>query len=59
MFDPRLRIIDTAFVVHVPGKDKKKAIAGDDAADVGWFDVNDLPLLGFHHEMIINDALEK
>ena len=59
MFDPRLRIIDTAFVIHVPGKDKKKAIAGDDAADVGWFNVNDLPLLGFHHEMIINDALEK
>ena len=59
MFDPRLRIIDTAFVVHVPGKDKKKAIAGDDAADVGWFDVNALPSLGFHHEMIINDALEK
>lgn len=59
MFDPRLRIIDTAFVVHVPGKSKKKAIAGDDAADVGWFAVNDLPLLGFHHEMIIDDALEK
>ena len=33
MFDPRLRIIDTAFVVHIPGKDKKKAVAGDDAAD--------------------------
>ena len=59
MFDPRLRIIDTAFVIHVPGKDKKKAVAGDDAADVGWFDVNSLPSLGFHHEMIINDALEK
>ena len=34
MFDPRLRIIDTAFVVHIPGKDKKKVVAGDDAADV-------------------------
>lgn len=59
MFDPRLRIIDTAFVVHVPGKDKKKAIAGDDAADVGWFNINDLPKLGFHHGTIIEDALEK
>lgn len=57
MFDPRLRIIDTAFVVHVPGKDKKKAVAGDDAADVGWFKVTDLPKLGFHHGMIIDDAL--
>ncbi len=57
MFDPRLRIIDTAFVVHVPGKDKKKAVAGDDAADVGWFKISELPKLGFHHGMIIEDAL--
>ena len=57
MFDPRLRIIDTAFVVHIPGKDKKKAVAGDDAADVGWFKISELPKLGFHHGMIIEDAL--
>ena len=59
MFDPRLRIIDTAFVVHVPGKDKKKAVAGDDAADVGWFKLDNLPKLGFHHGMIIEDALKQ
>lgn len=59
MFDPRLRIIDTAFVVHVPGKDKKKAIAGDDAADVGWFKLDNLPKLGFHHGTIIEDALKQ
>lgn len=56
MFDPRLRIIDTAFLVHVPGKDKKKAVAGDDAADVGWFKLSELPKLGFHHGQIIEDT---
>lgn len=58
MFDPRLRIIDTAFKVNISGKDMKKAIAGDDAADVGWFDIDDLPKLGFHHKQIIDDIFE-
>lgn len=57
MFDPRLRIIDTAFVVHVPHKDKKKALAGDDAADVAWFNIHNLPKMGFHHEQIVMDWL--
>lgn len=57
MFDPRLRIIDTAFVVHVPHKDKKKALAGDDAADAAWFNVHNLPKMGFHHEQIVMDWL--
>ncbi len=59
MFDPRLRIIDTAFLVHVTGKEKKLAFAGDDAADTRWFKLDNLPKMGFHHEMIIKDALEK
>lgn len=58
MFDPRLRIVDTAFLVHVPGKMKKLAFAGDDAADAKWFKLDDLPKLGFHHDMIIADALK-
>ena len=58
MFDPRLRIVDTAFLVHVPGKMKKLAFAGDDAADAKWFKLDNLPKLGFHHDMIIADALK-
>lgn len=59
MFDPRLRIVDTAFLVHISGKEKKLAFAGDDAADTRWFKLNDLPKMGFHHEMIIKDAIDK
>ena len=59
MFDPRLRIIDTAVSVKVSGKEKKLAKAGDDAKDAAWFDVNNLPKMGFHHEQIIEDYLNK
>lgn len=59
MFDPRLRIIDTAFAVRVQHKDKKKACAGDDAADAAWFNIHNLPKMGFHHEQIVMDWLTK
>jgi len=45
--------------VKVSGKEKKLAKAGDDAKDAAWFDVNDLPKMGFHHEQIIEDYLNK
>ncbi len=54
-FDPRMRIIDTAFEIRVSSHDMKKAFGSDDAAEAKWFNVNDLPPLGFHHQMIIND----
>lgn len=54
-FDPRVRVIDTAFEVRVSRHDMKKAFGSDDAAEAKWFNVNDLPPLGFHHQMIIND----
>lgn len=59
MFDPRLRIIDTAVSVRVTGKEKKMAKAGDDAKDAAWFSVDNLPKMGFHHEQIIEDYLQK
>lgn len=59
MFDPRLRIIDTAVSVKVTGKEKKLAKAGDDAKDAAWFNINELPKMGFHHEKIIEDYLNK
>jgi len=57
MFDPRLRIVDTAFHVRVSASDKKKAIGSDDAKDAAWFKISDLPKMGFHHEQIIQDYL--
>ena len=54
-FDPRMRVIDTAFEIRVSSHDMKKAVGSDDAAEAKWFNVNDLPPLGFHHQMIIND----
>lgn len=54
-FDPRMRVIDTAFEIRVSSHDMKKAFGSDDAAEAKWFNVNDLPPLGFHHQMIIND----
>ena len=58
MFDPRLRIVDTAFHVRVSASDKKKAIGSDDAKDAAWFKISDLPKMGFHHETIVEDYLK-
>lgn len=58
-FDPRMKIVDTAFSVRVPKKMMDKAKADDDAAEHRWFNINDLPKLAFHHEMIIKDWLSK
>lgn len=59
MFDPRLRIIDVAFAVRVNAKDMKKAVGSDDAIEARWFDIDDLPPLGFHHRQIIEDWLKQ
>lgn len=58
-FDPRMRIVDVAFEVRVPKKEMNKIKENDDAAEVRWFNINDLPKLGFHHEQIIKDWLNK
>ncbi len=58
-FDPRMKIVDTAFAVRVPKKMMDKAKADDDAAEHRWFNINELPKLAFHHEMIIKDWLSK
>lgn len=57
MFDPRLRIVDTAFHVRVNAAQKKKAIGSDDAAEAAWFKFDDLPKMGFHHAQIVKDWL--
>lgn len=55
--DPRGRTISTAFSVTVPHD--TEAVAGDDAAEVGWYDVEEvlkLNNLAFDHNEILNDA---
>lgn len=58
-FDPRMKIVDTAFSVRVPKAQMSKAAGADDASEARWFDLNNLPKLGFHHEQIILDFLGK
>lgn len=58
-FDPRMKIVDTAFAVRVPKNQMNRVIGSDDAADARWFDLENLPKLGFHHAQIISDWLKK
>lgn len=57
-FDPRMRIVDVAFSVKLNSHESelvKIAKADDDAADLNWFSLVNLPKLGFHHAQIIAD----
>ena len=58
-FDPRMKIVDVAFSVRVNKKDMDKVKGLDDACDARWFQIDELPKLGFHHEQIINDFLKE
>jgi 8-oxo-dGTP diphosphatase len=50
--DPRHRTISVVYSAELP---EKSAVQGDDdAAGAEWFDVNDLPELGFDHGDIIS-----
>lgn len=55
--DPRSHVVSIAFTGFV-SKDTQ-ATASDDAKEVKWFSVNDLPKLAFDHDEIINFALLK
>jgi 8-oxo-dGTP diphosphatase len=52
--DPRGRTVSIAFVGVL--NEKQKIIAGDDAKEVNWFNLEDLPDLAFDHSVIIEDA---
>lgn len=54
-FDPRMKICDVAFVVHVSLKQMNDFMADDDAIDACWFSLDQLPVLGFHHAEIVNE----
>lgn len=53
--DPRGRTISVVFYAEVSNADKQKIVAGDDASDAGWFNIQQLPKLAFDHQQIIQD----
>jgi len=55
--DPRGRTVSVVFWGWLPNK--KKPVAGDDAADARWFNLNNLPLLAFDHQEILQMAIGK
>jgi len=56
--DPRGRSITVAYFAAVPAG-SVVARAGDDAAEVGWWSINDLPPLAFDHDEILAYALTR
>lgn len=55
--DPRGHVITVAYVVELP--DKPGALPGDDAREVAWYPLEDLPEMAFDHADILRAALEK
>lgn len=55
--DPRGHTVSVAFW-GVTSKDEVKVKAASDADEVNWFNLNELPELGFDHSIILKDALE-
>ncbi len=52
--DPRGHTISIVFLMEAKGE----TIAGDDAIEARFFDLNDLPPLAFDHAKIIKDAVK-
>lgn len=55
--DPRSHVISIAYFGDV--NISVKAVASDDAKEVKWFDIFDLPPTAFDHNLIIQDAISK
>jgi len=51
--DPRKRVVTTVFYVTVP-LENDAVKGGDDAEKAEWFDLDNLPPLGFDHSQIID-----
>jgi len=52
--DPRGWVVSVVFTSHIALEEAIYAKAGDDAIQLEWFDINDLPDLAFDH----NEAIE-
>jgi len=57
--DPRGRVISTCYGCVLDVGDKIRIMPGDDAVNVGWFELSDLPLLAFDHNLLIQAAIVK
>lgn len=57
--DPRCRIVDTVYHKYVDFTDftLNDSKAGDDAEDMKWFLLDDLPRLAFNHRQILEDFI--
>ncbi len=55
--DPRGHTVSVVFWGML--KDGQTALAGDDAREVKWFDVNELPELAFDHDEVMKTAISK
>lgn len=55
--DPRGRTISVIFYGFI-NAENNKILAGSDAADAVWFNINEIPPLAFDHSDIISDALK-
>jgi 8-oxo-dGTP diphosphatase len=53
--DPRGWTVSVAFISRFDAK-KVKAVAADDAAEVGWHPLDRLPALAFDHRTILRNA---
>ena len=54
--DPRGRVITIAYFTVVRISDTNP-VAGDDAANAGWFRVKDIPPLAFDHDLVMRAAI--
>lgn len=54
--DPRGHTITIAYLLKIKKGDMK---SGDDASDVNFFSLNQLPHLSFDHDKIINEAIRR
>jgi 8-oxo-dGTP diphosphatase len=62
--DPRGRNITVAFIGITPsasprGEKDAKIKGGDDAAEAKWFDIDDLPEMGFDHNEVAAVAIKR
>lgn len=56
--DPRGRVISVAYYALIAPADKK-ITAASDAKNVQWFSVNELPVLAFDHDLILQTGLQR
>ncbi|MDQ2685920.1 MAG: NUDIX hydrolase [Thermoproteota archaeon] len=58
--DPRKHIMTTVFVGEIESSKDVEAVAGDDASDVVWLDLESIEkhVFGFDHKKIINNYLK-